>query len=602
MAVISGTQAADTLTGGAEPDEIYGFDGDDSLAGGAGNDTLDGGAGVDTMTGGDGIDIYYVDDARDIVVEASFGGGLIITSVDYSLVGTTFQSISELRATSGTAPINLTGTNSYEALLGNDGPNRINGGVPVLSGGRDRLQGSGGNDTYIVYGSNNRVLEDAGQGDDVVLFAFDPGSSSPDTRYSLNDVRSQDYHAEVETLAMADAASTRGSYLDGNAFAQTLIGNAGANTLVGNGGLDTLIGLGGDDVYMLDGRDMDVIVEAVGGGIDTANVSSGYVLPAGAEVEILNLSGFGFGNVTGNEFSQRITGTGGADIINGFGGSDTMIGQTGDDRYLVRGSGDQVIEVNGGGTDTVFTTVSYNLGVNEVEVLSTVTNADTTPIDLIGNFATQTVVGNYGNNVLNGGSGGLDTLIGLRGNDLYAVGDGRTVVIENADEGSDTVVAAVDYTLVAGTSVEVLAAQDRSAATALNLKGNDVAQTIAGNEGANTIDGGGSADLLIGGGGADRFAFTTAVGNGNVDAIVDFQAGVDTIGLAQSVFGIAAVNATNFTTGAAATTADHRIIYNSGTGQLFFDADGNGAAAAGLFATLTPNTALTTASFEVIGG
>ena len=50
----------------------------------------------------------------------------------------------------------------------------------------------------------------------------------------------------------------------------------------------------------------------------------------------------------------------------------------------------------------------------------------------------------------------------------------------------------------------------------------------------------------------------------------------------------------------AATTADQRVVYNQSTGQLFFDADGNGAGAAVLFALVVPGTALTTASFEVI--
>ncbi len=600
MAIIFGTFAPDTLTGGAEPDEIYGFDGDDSLIGGAGADTMVGGAGVDTMTGGDGFDTYYVDDSRDVIVENGvFGGGLVITSADYSLEG--IRSINEMRATPGTAPINLTGNNAPETLIGNDGANRINSGPATNAGTRDLLYGLSGDDTYIVYGSNNVVLENAGQGNDLVLFAFDVTQFGTDTRYSLNDLRAPDYHAEVETLAMADAADTRGSFLEGNAFAQTLIGNAGANTLNGRGGVDTLIGLGGDDSYVLDGTQPDIVVEAVGGGVDTVSTSNSYALAAGVEVEILRLTGLS-GDLTGNEFSQQLIGSNEANILNGLGGADTMIGQGGNDQYLVRGPGDQVIEGHGGGIDTVFTTVSYSLGVNEVEVLSTVTNADTTPIDLIGNFATQTVVGNFGNNVLNGGSGGIDTLIGLRGNDVYAVGDSRTTIVENANEGSDTVVVAVDYTLAAGTSVEVLAAQNRSATTALNLKGNDVAQTIAGNDGANTIDGGGAADVLIGGGGTDRFAFTTALGSGNVDTIVDFAPGTDTIALAQGIFGVAGVNAINFTTGSAATSADHRIVYNGGTGQLFYDADGNGAGAAIQFATITPGLAIGVGNFEVIGG
>lgn len=409
--------------------------------------------------------------------------------------------------------------------------------------------------------------------------------------------------------------ATNGVAISGGPTAITIVdddlrqtGTAGNDTLTGNTNGDTLVGGAGNDSYIVNNSGVTV-VEAPGGGNDTVLTSVSYALPGsgvlvtGAEVETFatqNAAGTEAINLTGNLFSQSITGNNGDNIVNGGGGADTLVGLGGNDTFLVRGPGDVVIEGNGGGTDTVFTTVSYNLGVNEVEVLSTVTNADTTAIDLIGNFATQTVIGNYGNNVLNGGSGGLDTLIGLRGNDVYAVGDSRTIIVENSNEGDDTVVAAIDYTLAAGVSVEVLAAQDRGGTAPLTLRGNELAQTIAGNEGANILDGGGGNDVLIGGGGADSFRFTTALGAGNVDAITDFVAGSDRIGLAQSIFGIAAVNAVNFTSGTSATTADQRIVYNSGTGQLFFDADGSGATAAILFATLTPGTALTPASFEIV--
>ena len=47
--------------------------GTDTLTGGSGNDTLDGGIGADTLTSGAGDDNLYVDDAGDVIVEASGG-------------------------------------------------------------------------------------------------------------------------------------------------------------------------------------------------------------------------------------------------------------------------------------------------------------------------------------------------------------------------------------------------------------------------------------------------------------------------------------------------------------------------------------------------
>ena len=42
------------------------------------------------------------------------------------------------------------------------------------------------------------------------------------------------------------------------------------------------------------------------------------------------------------------------------------------------------------------------------------------------------------------------------------------------------------------------------------------------------------------------------------------------------------------------------IIYNSATGELFYDADGSGAGAQVRFATVTAGTALTASEFNLI--
>ena len=138
---------------------------------------------------------------------------------------------------------------------------------------------------------------------------------------------------------------------------------------------------------------------------------------------------------------------------------------------------------------------------------------------------------------------------------------------------------------------------------AINLTGNELANQIWGNNGANTLNGGAGGDILIGFGGADTFAFTTALGSGNVDAIVDFSVADDSIQLDDAVFAglsLGALNANAFVNGTAALDADDRIIYNQATGQLFYDADGNGGGAQVLFATLSGNPALTASEFTVI--
>jgi serralysin len=85
--------------------------------------------------------------------------------------------------------------------------------------------------------------------------------------------------------------------------------------------------------------------------------------------------------------------------------------------------------------------------------------------------------------------------------------------------------------------------------------------------------------------------------------LFDFASGSDRIALDDAVFagltpGSLAAGA--FVAGSAAQDADDRIIYNSATGQLLFDADGNGAGAAIHFATVHPGTAVAPTDFIVI--
>ena len=112
-------------------------------------------------------------------------------------------------------------------------------------------------------------------------------------------------------------------------------------------------------------------------------------------------------------------------------------------------------------------------------------------------------------------------------------------------------------------------------------------------------------DTLTGGGGADSFVFNTALNvTTNVDHITDFSVPNDTIWLDEAVFtalsptGILAASA--FAIGTAAADASDRIIYNPTSGALLYDADGTGARAAVLFATLDPGLMLTNTDFHIV--
>ncbi len=122
--------------------------------------------------------------------------------------------------------------------------------------------------------------------------------------------------------------------------------------------------------------------------------------------------------------------------------------------------------------------------------------------------------------------------------------------------------------------------------------GND---TIQGQGSDDTLHGGDGNDVLIGGGGNDTFVFDSAFnGTTNVDTIIDFNASsADKIALDQSIFTVlslgAPLAAANFAANAGgnAAQADDYILYDTATGNLYYDADGNGAGDKILFATLT---------------
>jgi serralysin len=123
---------------------------------------------------------------------------------------------------------------------------------------------------------------------------------------------------------------------------------------------------------------------------------------------------------------------------------------------------------------------------------------------LLGNAASNVLTGNAGNDTLRGGAG-TDTLIGGAGNDVYLVDNPGDVISEAAGAGSDTVVAAASYVLGAGVSVETMTTLSASATTAIDLTGNELAQSLYGNAGNNVLTGGGGADYLVGGLGNDKY-------------------------------------------------------------------------------------------------
>ncbi|MFD1704352.1 calcium-binding protein [Methylopila henanensis] len=386
----------------------------------------------------------------------------------------------------------------------------------------------------------------------------------------------------------------------------TLLGGERADRLDGGAGADRMEGGAGDDTYVVQ-EPGDRVIEADGEGFDTVYSSVSFSL-VGQSIErlILTATGANRDDGTGNDLDNIIIGHVGTNVIDGGAGADRMEGRGGNDTYYVDNAGDVVIEADGGGVDSVYSSVSFSLAGQFIERLI-LTGSES--INAFGNSQANAIAGNSAANVIDG-RGGADRMQGGAGDDTYFVDDAGDVVIETQGAGFDTVNSSVSFSL-AGQFIEKLALTGNAA---INGTGNSQANTLVGNAAANTLnglggadrlDGGRGVDILTGGDGADTFVFSSVLGSGNVDRITDFVVADDTIELDRRVFSqieLGTLAAGAFTTGTAATEADDRIIYHAATGQLFFDKDGSGDAGAIHFATLSPNLAtLSHLDFVVVG-
>ena len=161
---------------------------------------------------------------------------------------------------------------------------------------------------------------------------------------------------------------------------------------------------------------------------------------------------------------------------------------------MVATSIDSVSEGSDAGFDTVFATIDLRLAAN-VEQLVLQGSAQQGYGNALGNL----IEGNAGDNLLDG-AGGVDAMLGGAGNDVYFVDNSGEGVVENPNEGNDTVFSTANFTLSA--NVENLVLQGGAD---LQGFGNALANAIFGNSGNNLIDGGAGADVMSGGAGNDTY-------------------------------------------------------------------------------------------------
>jgi uncharacterized delta-60 repeat protein len=214
---------------------------------------------------------------------------------------------------------------------------------------------------------------------------------------------------------------------------------------------------------------------------------------------------------------------------------------------------------------------------------------------ILGTAGNDTLTGTLAGDTING-LGGADLMIGLSGNDTYIVNTQWDEVVEQVDEGIDTIRASSgSYSLPANVERLVLTGTKEGSGI-----GNGLDNRIIGNSAYNTLNGGSGKDALTGGPGSDLFRFTTKPNASNVARLTDFDVAEDLIGLHYTAFpaftwsyGTGTLEGWRFHVGASATTASHRIVYNPVSGALLYDHDGSGPVPAVRFAILPANLALT---------
>ena len=343
----------------------------------------------------------------------------------------------------------------------------------------------------------------------------------------------------------------------------TVLGSGTGEFLEGGDGDDTLIGGEGDDV-LEGGADNDILDG--GDGVDTADYTNAT---SETLVVLFNRDGIaqqtfssgrdvliGIENITGSAFDDRLFGDendntirGGDldDTIDGVGGNDRHFGGNGNDGFRARGGAD----LFDGGADTDFVNYDASAGVNAF-------------LDGSGTNGRAAVGDTFV---------GIENLVGsLIGGDLLFGNEFANRLTGNG--GDDT------------------------------LRGRAGIDQFEGGEGADTLIGDEGADVYVTGAGADTIIFNQAPNAAERDRITDFTSGEDILQIDVSVFGgglVAGGTAQLVANGnPVADAAGGTFLYDTDNGTLRFDADGNGAGGAVLFAFLQNVPTLLASDFDFI--
>ncbi|HEU0157157.1 MAG TPA: calcium-binding protein, partial [Stellaceae bacterium] len=492
-------------------------------------------------------------------------------------------------------------------VAGGSGADRLtvtNAGTAVLSGvsGVETIALSNG-------GANTLVLHDANFG------------GVTGRKITVLDGNAGD--TVTAALLVGDTVALHGG--SGNdSFFFAAAGLTAADSVQGGGGSDRLVltvggtaqlsGVNGVETYRLANVAADTVT--LGDGNFAGISGTAITVVAGNAGDTVNAAAVGAGHrvvFVGGGGRDIFTGGAGADTVevsaSNLGAADRLRGGAGNDRLVLLGAGAvtvtgvagiETIVLSSAAKNTLALTDANFSGVSGRTVTVTSGNDGDTITAILPAKDKLVLHGGTGNDsfdlsasALAGakvtGGQGADRLVLTTPGALAAAGVGGVETYVLADGGADSLTLATgNFAGVTGNAITVVGGNAGNRISEAAVAAADLV-TIKGGAGADTLIAGPHA-IMTGGSGSDLFEFTSPGTSAGADRITvtDFAHGADKLGLSNAGFhlGLAKAGASprllptslfSARTNGTFDTAGERFAYDTGTGRLYFDADGNGA-------------------------